>query len=102
MILPIYKDRIPYRFESVFNGILYMFEIHYNSEYDFFTVDLYKGDDVVVYGEKILLNQQLFKTLNDDSLPKLMPVDTSGKTKRITYENFTSTVFIRVIDDDAV
>lgn len=100
MMLPIYKDRIPYQFESKFNDILYTFEIHYNSECDFFTIDLYEGDKIIVHGEKMVYNQQLFKSMNENMLPKLTPLDPSEQEEKITYENFTHTVFLRVDDDE--
>lgn len=100
MILPIDKDLIPYQFETEFNGFLYTFEVHYNSEYDFFTIDLYRNDDdVIIYGEKLVYGQELFKSLNDDTLPRLMPLDPSGKETEITFDNLSETVFLQVIDD---
>lgn len=100
MRLPIYKDRIPYRFESIFNETLYIFELHYNSEFDFFTVDLSIEDDVIVYGEKLVYGQQLFKSLNDDTLPKLTPIDPSGKHDRISYDNFGDTVILQLDNEE--
>lgn len=99
MILPIKKELIPYQFETEFNGILYTFEIHYNSLSDFFTVDLLVNENVIAYGEKIVYGQRLFKSLNDDTLPHLIPLDPSGKEDKVTYKNLSKTVFLEVIDD---
>lgn len=102
MRIPIYKDQIPYRFETMFNGVLYTFEVHYNVEHDFFTVDLYRLDEPIIYGEKLVYNEPLFQSLNDDTLPKLIPIDPSGAEERITYDNFGETVILQVIEDEAV
>lgn len=99
MILPIYKEQIPYQFEYEHNGAIFTFEVHYNTEHDFFTTDLYKNDELIAYGEKLVYGQQLFKSLNDDTLPKLIPLDESGNTDKITYDNFQKTVFLKVIED---
>lgn len=99
MILPIEKEQIPYQFETEFNSFLFTFEVHYNAEYDFFTVDLYRNDELIVYGEKIVYGQQLFESLNDDTLPELIPLDPSEKETKITYDNLGKTVLLQVIDD---
>lgn len=98
MILPIKKELIPYQFDTLINGILYTFELHYNSIYDFFTFDLYVNDEVIVYGEKVVYGQRLFQSLSDDFLPSIIPVDPSGKEDKITFENFSNTVVLQVMD----
>src|SRR5690625_1441149 len=99
MILSINKEQIPYQFEYEYNDHLFTFEIHYNADYDFFTVDLYKNDELIVYGEKLVYGQQLFKSLNDSTLTKLIPLDESENTDKITYDNFQKIVFLKVIED---
>src|SRR5690625_460900 len=99
MIQPIEKVQIPYQFEYEHDDFLFTLEIHYNPEYDFFTIDLYKNDELIVYGEKLVYGQQLFKSLNDSTLPKLIPLDESENTDKITYDNFQKIVFLKVIED---
>lgn len=99
MILPINKELIPYEFEVVIEDNLFTFEIHYNGEHEFFTVDLRINDEVIAYGEKLSYNQRLFRSVPDDRLPHIVPLDPSGKVDVITYDNFTQTVFLQVIAD---
>lgn len=99
MILPINKELIPYEFEVVIGDETFAFEIHYNGEYGFFTMDIRINDEVIAYGEKLSYNQRLFRAIPDDRLPHIVPLDPSGKVDVITYDNFTQTVFLQVIDD---
>ncbi|NGP45963.1 hypothetical protein G4V62_13775 [Bacillaceae bacterium SIJ1] len=94
MILPVYKDRIPYRFDTEIQGEVFTFEIHYNGDYDFFTFDLLKNEQIIILGEKIVYGRPLFESLSDIRLPKsiITPLDPSGEENEITYDNFTETV----------
>ena len=98
MILPIDKERVPYQFEIELDGEIFTFEVHYNGENDFFTIDLYKDDEVVVYGEKIIYGRQLFKSIADLRLPKtpIIPLDPSGQAKRVGYSELGETVFLYI------
>jgi len=95
MILPIDKTLIPYQFEVELNGAIYTIEVHYNASYDFFTLDLYKGQQVLRYGEKIMYGQPLFVSV-DESLPVITPLDLAGNEDRVTYDNLGETVFLYV------
>ncbi len=46
--IEIEKDLIPYRFDIAIDGKTYTFEVSYNAENDYFTVDLYRNDQLVV------------------------------------------------------
>ncbi|KAB8139261.1 hypothetical protein F9U64_01155 [Gracilibacillus oryzae] len=98
MIMPIEKERIPYRFEMRFEDI-YTFEIHYNSEHDFFTIGLMLGDEVLVYGEKLSYGIPLFEYA-DERFPDvtIIPKDEAGNESEITYNNFMDTVFLYIED----
>lgn len=102
MILYIDKEQIPYRFEVELDGEVYTFEIHYNSECDFFTVDLYLNNEVIIYGEKLILNRPLFLAYADKRIPKtqIIPRDTTGTEHRITYKNLGETVFLYVGEEN--
>lgn len=99
MKLPIFKERIPYKFELDHEGALYEFEVHYNSLFDFFTIDLSVDGDVVVYGEKMSYGQPLFRAINNDKLPKFTPFDSSEKHQEITYDNFCEGVTLQKTGD---
>jgi hypothetical protein len=98
MILPIDKELIPYQMEIELAGELFMFEIHYNKRFDFFTVDLLKNNTPLVYGEKLVLNRPLFEGLVNIELPKvkIVPKDRARMETRITYDNLSETVFLYV------
>lgn len=98
MILPIDKNLIPYRFEIELNNEIFTFEVHHNQRYDYFTIDLYKNDVPLVYGEKLVLNISLFDSLVNVDLPqvKIIPKDRANMASRITYDNMGETVFLFV------
>jgi hypothetical protein len=112
--IPIEKDSIPYTFDIKLNDVTYTFEINYNFTYDFFTVDLYKNDVALIYGEKIILNNYLFgnKILLNNGVysiiprtpdfPKvlILPFDASGKATRVTYDNLDDTVLLYLTMED--
>ncbi|SDI16181.1 hypothetical protein SAMN05192534_12374 [Alteribacillus persepolensis] len=98
MIIPVEKERIPYQFDIELEGTVYTFEIHYNGDYDFFTVDLLQNDEVIIYGEKIVYGQPLFGALSDTRLPSapITPLDPSGENDEVTYDTFTESVFLYI------
>lgn len=61
------KDLIPYRFDLELSNKIYTFIIKYNFISDFFTMDLSLNNEILVQSEKIVLNEQLFKDLYEDS-----------------------------------
>lgn len=102
MIIPITKEDIPYEFEIELGGEVFVIELHHNSEHDFFTLDLTKNGEVLVFGEKLVYGQRLFEIYQDERFPKvaLVPKDKAGNDDRITYENLGETVFLYVGDVD--
>ena len=59
--IDIEKNSIPYTFEIVLAGETFQFTVNYNSFGDFFTVDLYKNNELVRMGEKIVYGLPLFE-----------------------------------------
>lgn len=96
------KNEIPYSFEIELAGEVFELEVNYNQSHDFFTVDLFKNDGVLVIGEKLILNRPLFRNHVDNDLPKvqLIPKDRANSATRITYENLNETVFLYVGETD--
>lgn len=96
------KNEIPYSFEIELAGEIFELEVNYNQTHDFFTVDLFKGDGVLVIGEKLILNRPLFRNCVDIGLPKIqiIPKDRANSATRITYENLNETVFLYVGEID--
>lgn len=90
------KNAIPYRFEIELAGEIFEFEVNYNESYDFFTVDLYKNGKQLIFGEKLILNRQLFSDSVNTELPKvkIVPRDRANVAKRITFDNMNESVFL--------
>lgn len=99
--IEIEKELIPYRFEIELGAELFETEINYNLQHDFFTLDLYKDDEVLVYGEKITYGVPLFSEVFDSRFPgpTIIPWDESGQEQRVTFENLNETVFLRLVND---
>ena len=98
MYIEIDKEAIPYRFEIELGGELFEMEIKYNQRFDFFTVDLYRDDELLLAGQKIVYGQPLFPDY-DNRFPKvpIIPMDESGTPiDRITYDNFGESVLLLV------
>lgn len=96
------KQSIPYRFELELGGELFELEVNYNETFDFFTVDLYKDNQALVVGEKLMLNRPLFRNRVHIALPKvnIIPKDRGNVAKRITFDNTNETVFLYVGEND--
>lgn len=86
------KDAIPYRFSMRLAGITYMFEVRYNAEYDFFTVDLYRGNELIAAGEKITYGRPLFE--EEIQGVKITPLDLSGNDYRAGWDELNESVFL--------
>ncbi|ALS27199.1 hypothetical protein IJ21_17980 [Paenibacillus sp. 32O-W] len=100
MYIPIYKDQTPYRFEITLGAEIFEFEVRYNADFDFFTVDLFKDDEVLVYGEKLVYGVPLFVDVFDQRYPvlQLVPFDEARNETRVTYDNLDKTVFVQVVE----
>ncbi|TQR21794.1 phage baseplate plug family protein [Psychrobacillus vulpis] len=99
--IEIEKELIPYRFEIELGAELFEMEINYNLQHDFFTVDLYKDDKVLIYGERVTYGVPLFEEVFDSRFPgpTIKPIDESGQEQRVTFENLNETVFLRLVND---
>lgn len=99
--IEIEKENIPYRFEIELGAEVFEFEIRYNDIGDYFTIDLYKDGEVLVYGEKIVYGVPLFSDYYNKSFPAptIIPSDESGNESQVTFDNLNVTVFLRVVND---
>ncbi len=100
--IKINKAEIPYRFETDIDGTIYTFEIHYNADYDFFTISLELNGEVLAVGEKIVYGVPLFLDIMDDRFPELpiLPWDESGTVDVVNWATLGKTVFLYVLDPD--
>ncbi|WP_238188925.1 phage baseplate plug protein [Paenibacillus sp. L3-i20] len=94
--IEIEKNLVPYRFDMGIDNELFTFEIHYNSEYDFFTVDLELDGEVLVVGEKMVYGVQLFGDVLDNRFPKtpIIPYDESKKSQDVNWNTLSDSVFL--------
>ncbi|GED69386.1 hypothetical protein BRE01_30880 [Brevibacillus reuszeri] len=100
--IEIEKDLIPYRFEIPLSDTVFTFEVHYNSEYDFFTVDLEREGTVLATGVKLVYGVPLFGDCMDGRFPKaeLIPFDVSGSDQEVTWSSLGETVFLYVLEGE--
>jgi hypothetical protein len=100
--IEIEKSLIPYRFEIELGAELFEMEIHYNQIGDYFTVDLYRNGEALVYGEKIIYGEPLFSDVYDHRFPAptIVPSDESNKETRVGWDNLNETVFLVVMNDE--
>lgn len=98
--IDIEKDLIPYRFDIDLGGVLFTFEVNYNAEEDFFTLDM-ERDGERLATDKIVYGVPLFADFaGDERFPDvtIVPLDTSGSSSTVNYETLSSTVFLYVGD----
>lgn len=91
------KDLIPYEFEIELENQLFKLDIRYNETYDFFTVDLYKDEELIVAGEKLVYNVPLFESTYDPKTHPaniIIPLDPSGIENRVSWDTLNKTVFL--------
>jgi hypothetical protein len=100
MYVPIQKEQTPYRFEIVLGAEVFEIEVRYNADFDFFTLDLYKDGEALVYGEKLVYGVPLFVDVFDQRFPvlQLVPKDDAGLETRVGHANLGETVFLQVVE----
>ncbi|ANS73710.1 hypothetical protein AWM70_03245 [Paenibacillus yonginensis] len=99
--IDIEKELIPYRFDISILNELFTMEVHYNDDYDFFTVDLERDGEVLVAGERLVYGQALFQGVMDNRFPKLtiVPFDESGQQNNVNAATLSESVFLFLIDE---
>ncbi len=101
-LLPVFKDDTPYSADYRIGGATYNFTFNYNSEGDFFTVGLARGDETLVLGEKIIFGRMLFASYFDERFPlaAIVPIDLSGQVDRVGWEELGNSVFLVVVTEE--
>ncbi|MDR9857877.1 MULTISPECIES: phage baseplate plug family protein [unclassified Paenibacillus] len=100
--IEIEKDLIPYRFDISLADEMFTFEVHYNEEFDFFTVNLEKNGEILATGEKLIYGQPLFYDNQDNRYPKvpIVPYDESENESEVNWRTLNESVFLYVIEGD--
>ena len=100
--IEIKKELIPYQFNILLADEWFGLYVDYNKSADLFTVSLYKNDERIST-EPLLLNVLLFK---DVYQPKefpaidIVPYDSSGTAKAITWDNLGELVFLTIANEE--
>lgn len=101
------KDSIPYEFDIDLGGVNYTLGVNYNSNGDYFTLDLFKNDIALALGEKICINQIMFKDIFLDKNGNVNPefpnryivvAGDNEKIGRVGYNELGKNVFLYVVD----
>jgi len=94
--IPIQKSLIPYQFNIQLGGKTFIFDIRYNAQGDFFTVDLYHNGELLVAAEKIVYGRLLFVNQQHLGVPTvpIIPYDLAMNEDRVNWDNFNDTVFL--------
>jgi hypothetical protein len=95
------KEALPYACEMQLAQQTWQFEVRYNTEYDFFTVDLYQDNQMVVAGEKIVYGRPLFEMLATNKPGvSIVPLDVSGNAERVGWNELNESVFLYLLGDE--
>ncbi|OPA77519.1 hypothetical protein BVG16_13790 [Paenibacillus selenitireducens] len=100
--IDIEKDLVPYRFEISLLDELFTFEVNYNPDFDYFTVDIERDGEILALGEKIVYGVQLFNDIQDNRFPKvpIVPYDESENSIEVTWGTLGQSVFLYLIEGD--
>ena len=91
------KNQIPYRFSISLNLTTFMLEVRYNEDHDLFTIGLYDKEGALICIEPIIYGAELFKQHYQAGIyptMRIVPLDESGSTDCVTWDNFNETVFL--------
>jgi len=99
--IPVFKESLPYHADFRIAGTTYTFTFNYNSEGDFFTIDLERNGDVLVQGEKIVYGRALFLSVLDERFPDypIVPIDFSMQVDRVGWRELGNDVYLVVLED---
>lgn len=107
------KSSVPYQFDIQLGNVTYTFDVKYNLQFDYFSIDLYKKStgQIIKYGEKIVYGVPMFgvttKKVNGyiSVIPRtpdypsviILPYDPSGKETSVTFANLGVTTFLYIM-----
>lgn len=100
--IEITKELIPYQFNILLGSDVFDMEVNYNAEGDFFTITLYKNEELICANEPIVYGVPLFKDVYEaGKFPPIdiVPLDESGEKTEANWDNLNEVVFL-CIDDE--
>ncbi len=96
------KSNIPYRFQMDLKSKTLGFEIRYNTVFDYFTMNVFDKEwNVLASGKKLVIGVNVLSAIYDEAVPEgieIIPYDLSATVDRITWENFTQSVKIYILE----
>lgn len=98
-VLEVLKSILPYECSMMLGGELFSLHFNYNATAELFTVDLYKDGVLICAGEPIVYGIPLWADVYREGLyPNVVitPLDPSGESNRVTYDNLCDTVLLLV------
>lgn len=98
--LAISKGMLPYECNMLLAGEVFELHFAYNAAAEVFTVDLYKGGELLCAGEPMVYGVPLWHDVYRAGLypaVDIVPIDPSGQSDAVTYDNLGVTVLL-VID----
>jgi hypothetical protein len=100
--IEIEKDLIPYHFDLALDEVIFTFQVEYNPDFDFFTIDLECDGELLVAGQKIVYGIPLFDGIQDARFPVtlIVPYDTSETATRVSWDNLGTSVFLYLYRGD--
>lgn len=94
------KSLIPYRFSILLGAEEFILTIDYNKSHDLFTVGLEDSNgETLCIAEPVVYGVPLWQDVQQaDKYPalRILPIDESGQENKVTWENFNSTVFLTI------
>lgn len=101
-ILEIKKDLLPYECTILLAGEQFGLQFNYNASAELFTVDLYRDGELLCAGEPIIYGIPLWQDVyKADTFPAvdIIPLDPSGTSNAVTFDNLCETVLL-IVDND--
>lgn len=90
--IPVDTSKVPYTFSVKLTDKTYAFTVKYNSEGDFYTVDLETSDgEILAFGDPVRYGRPLFGSIEDERfpLPVIIPTClTQDDIEAVTPANF--------------
>lgn len=98
--IPVKKELMPYKMMIPLPRTNYELEFKYNAAADMFTVGLYKNGGLICT-EPLIYGVQLFERFyQPEVFPalRIIPNDSSLRSKSVNWNNFNSTVFLEIFN----
>jgi len=94
--IPIAADKVPYSFSIKLEDRTFTFNVKYNDQGKFYTVDLSitATGEVLCYGDPIRYGRPMFGSIEDDRypIPVIIPYCLEGKETEVTEDNFGKSI----------